>query len=35
MDYLVYEYGCLPPVMGRQAALEQMLAQMTGEEGPS
>jgi hypothetical protein len=25
MDYLVYEYGCLPPVMGREAALEQMM----------
>ena len=24
MDYLVYEYGCLPPVNGREAALEQM-----------
>ncbi len=25
MDYLVYEYGCLSPVNGREAALEQML----------
>ena len=25
MDYLVYEYGCLPPVRGREAAVEQML----------
>ena len=25
MDYLVYEYGCLPPVRGREAAGEQML----------
>ncbi len=24
MDYLVYEYGCLSPVNGREAALEQM-----------
>jgi hypothetical protein len=24
MDYLVYEYGCLPPAGGREAALEQM-----------
>src|SRR5262245_33196823 len=25
MDYLVYEYGCLPPLRGRETALEQML----------
>ena len=25
MDYLVYEYGCLPPLRGREAAVEQML----------
>ena len=25
MDYLVYEYGCLPPLLGREAAIEQML----------
>jgi hypothetical protein len=25
MSYLVYEYGCLPPLHGREAALEQML----------
>ena len=24
MDYLVYEYGCLPPLRGRAAAIEQM-----------
>ena len=25
MEYVVYEYGCLPPLRGREAALEQML----------
>src|SRR5262245_31649252 len=25
MDYLVYEYGCMPPLRGREAAVEQML----------
>ena len=25
MDYLVYEYGCLPPLRGREAAVKQML----------
>ena len=25
MDYLVFEYGCLPPLRGRDAAVEQML----------